>query len=75
MNLYQAAERLLNYALKGGMIAAGGGMLLISLATTFGLLRQPPTERLLIVLGDYFLIGALIGAVIGLLIIVRDRRS
>ena len=46
---------LFNYAAKGGMIAAGGGMLLISLASAAGLLHQPTSERLLIVLGNYFL--------------------
>lgn len=75
MNLYQAGELLLSYVLKGGMIAAGGGMLLISLAAAFGLLHQPPADRLLILLGDYFLLGALLGGLVGLVIVLRERRS
>ncbi|MFN2136528.1 MAG: hypothetical protein ACK2UK_11275 [Candidatus Promineifilaceae bacterium] len=75
MNLYQMGELLLNYAFKGGLITAGGGMLLISLAAALGILHQPPTDRLLILLGDYFLIGALIGGLVGLVVIFRQHRS
>ena len=66
---------LFNYAAKGGMIAAGGGMLHISLASAAGLLHQPTSERLLIVLGNYFLIGALIGTLVGLVVVLRERRQ
>lgn len=75
MNLYTLGTTLFNYATKGGMIAAGGGMLLISLASAVGLLHQPTSERLLIVLGNYFLIGALIGALVGLVVILRERHQ
>lgn len=75
MDLYQSGTTLINYAAKGGMIAAGGGMLLISLASAVGLLHRPPTDHLLVVLGNYFLIGALIGALIGLVVILRERQE
>jgi hypothetical protein len=55
------------------MIAAGGGMLIISLAVTAGYLPQPTSERLLNVLGNYFLIGAVIGALVGLIVALRER--
>jgi len=56
------------------MIAAGGGMLIISLAVTAGYLHPPTSERLLFVLGNYFLIGALVGGLVGLVIALRKRR-
>ena len=75
MDLYTIGTTLFNYAAKGGMIAAGGGMLLISLATAAGMLHQPPSDHLLIVLGNYFLIGALIGALVGLVVVLHERRQ
>jgi hypothetical protein len=74
MELVTIGTTIANYAVKGGMIAAGGGMLIISLATTAGYLPQPTSERLLIVLGNYFLIGAVIGALVGLIIALRKRQ-
>lgn len=75
IDLYTVGSTLFNYAAKGGVIAASGGMLFISLATAVGWFRQPPSERLLIVLGNYFLIGALIGGLVGLVVILRNRRE
>lgn len=75
MNLITLGTTILNYALRGGLAIAGGGMLLISLSAAFGLLRQPPADRLLILLGDYFLIGALLGGLVGLVMVLRERRS
>ena len=75
MDLYTMGTMLLNYATKGGMIAAGGAMLLISLASATGLLHRPPTDHLLVVLGNYFIIGALIGGLAGLVVILRDRQK
>ena len=75
MDLYTIGSTIFNYAAKGGMIAAGGGMLLISLAAAVGILNRPPSDYLLILLGDYFLIGALIGGLVGLVVILRERRQ
>jgi hypothetical protein len=74
MELVTIGTTIANYAVKGGMISAGGGMLVISLAATAGYLPQPTSERLLIVLGNYFLIGAAIGALVGLIIALRKRQ-
>ena len=74
MELVTLGTTIINYAAKGGMIAAGGGMLIISLAVTAGYLPQPTSERLLNVLGNYFLIGAVIGALVGLIVALRERR-
>lgn len=73
MDLFALGTMIINYAARGGMIAAGGGMLLISLAAAAGYLPQPTSERLLIVLGNYFLVGALIGAVVGLVVVWREQ--
>ena len=73
MDLYTIGTTLVNYAVRGGMIAAAAGMFYITLTTAVGGLRQPTTERLLIVLGDYFLIGAAIGGLVGLVILLRNR--
>jgi len=73
MELVTLGTTIINYAAKGGMIAAGGGMLIISLAVTAGYLPQPTSERLLNVLGNYFLIGAVIGALVGLIVALRER--
>ncbi len=75
MNLITAGKILYDYALKGGLIAASGGMLIISLSTVAGQLRQPTSERLLIVLGNYFIIGAVIGGGVGLIVLLRRRRD
>jgi hypothetical protein len=75
MDLYTIGTTLVNYAARGGMIAAAAGMLYITISTAVGGLRQPTTERLLIVLGDYFLIGAAIGGLVGLVVILRSRRQ
>ena len=56
------------------MTAAGGGMLLISLASAIGYLPQPTSERLLIVLGNYFIIGAVVGAVVGVVVVWHGNR-
>ena len=74
MELVTLGTTIINYAAKGGMIAAGGGMLIISLAVTAGYLHPPTSERLLFVLGNYFLIGALVGGLVGLVIALRKRR-
>jgi hypothetical protein len=74
MELVTLGTTIINYAAKGGMIAAGGGMLIISLAVTAGYLPQPTSERLLNVLGNYFLIGAVIGSLVGLIVALRERR-
>ncbi|MFN2141261.1 MAG: hypothetical protein ACK2U5_12315 [Candidatus Promineifilaceae bacterium] len=74
MDLYRLGASVINHAAKGGMIAAGGGMLIISLAVTAGYLPQPTSERLLNVLGNYFLIGAVIGALVGLIVALRERQ-
>ncbi|MEJ2752035.1 MAG: hypothetical protein P8169_05060 [Chloroflexota bacterium] len=74
MELVTLGTTIINYAAKGGMIAAGGGMLIISLAVTAGYLPQPTSERLLNVLGNYFLIGAVIGALVGLIVALRERQ-
>jgi hypothetical protein len=75
MDLYSAGTRLLNYAVKGGMLAAGAGMLIISIAIALGRLPQPPTERMIVVLTNYFLFGAVIGGLAGLVIILRQYRQ
>lgn len=75
MDLYRLGVTLFNYAAKGGTLAAGGGMLIISLAVTFGFLPQPPTDHLLVVLGNYFIIGALLGGLVGLVVALRQRRE
>lgn len=73
MDLYTIGSTIFNYAAKGGMIAAGGGMLLISLASAVGLLHRPPSDHLMILLGNYFLIGAIIGGLVGLVVLLRRR--
>ena len=74
MELVTLGTTIVNYAANGGMIAAGGGMLIISLAVTAGYLPQPTSERLLNVLGNYFLIGAVIGSLVGLIVALRERQ-
>lgn len=66
MDIYKLARMVLDYGSRGAMIAAGGALAVFTLAATFDLMRQPPNERLLAVLLNYFITGALLGGLVGL---------
>jgi hypothetical protein len=72
MDYFKAGRTIVEYAWKGGLIVAGGALAAFMLAIPFGWLRQPPTERLLSVLVNYFVVGALAGGLVAAAILARD---
>jgi len=71
MDKYFAAGRtILDFATKGGLLAAGGAMAVFTVATLLDWMRQPPADRLWVVLGNYFVTGALVGGLVGLAVVL-----
>ena len=73
--MYKMGQTVLDYGTKGALLAAGGALVIFTLAVTFDFMRQPPTQRLLIVLGNYFITGALLGGLVGLLVSLWQWRN
>lgn len=67
MRTLYSIRLIFDTAVRGALITAGGALAVFTLAATFDLMRQPPTERLLAVLFNYFLAGAVLGTLWGLL--------
>lgn len=67
MNAFSSIRFVFDTAVRGALIAAGSALVVFTLAATFDLMRQPPAERLLAVLFNYFFAGALLGSAWGLL--------
>lgn len=67
MDIYKLARMVFDYGSKGAFIAAGAALMVFTVASTFDLMRQPPSDRLLAVLLNYFITGAVIGGLAGLL--------
>lgn len=73
--LRRLLKSIVRYALIGGAIMAGVGLVLYGLGMLFGTAVPPSLNRLLSVMGNYALFGALGGALIGMLYGLLGQRT
>jgi hypothetical protein len=74
MKLYEVGRTVLDAAWRGGLLAAGGALVVFTLAPLLELMRRPPADRLLLVLGNYFIVGAVLGGLVGLALVLWRRK-